>query len=67
MDRIKLYIQESYNELMHKVSWPTWQQLQESAVVVLIGTVIIAFLVLAMDLTSQEVIQKILYEKVFKG
>jgi hypothetical protein len=31
------------------------------------GTVIIAFLVLAMDLTSQEVIQKILYEKVFKG
>jgi len=67
MDRVKLYIQESYNELMHKVSWPTWQQLQESAVVVLIGTIIIALLVLAMDLASQGVIQKILYEKVFKG
>jgi|LakMenE18May11ns_1017448.scaffolds.fasta_scaffold7724032_2 preprotein translocase subunit SecE len=67
MDRVKLYIQESYNELMHKVSWPTWQQLQESAVVVLIGTIIIALLVLAMDLVSQGVIQKILYEKVFKG
>ena len=39
---------------MHKVSWPTWQQLQESAVVVLIGTIIIALLVLAMDLAWKE-------------
>lgn len=43
------YIKESYNELMHKVSWPTWQELQNSAIVVMIASFIIAFVVYAMD------------------
>jgi preprotein translocase subunit SecE len=50
MKKIKTYIKESYNELVHKVSWPTWSQLQSSAIVVMIGSVVLALIVLVMDL-----------------
>jgi preprotein translocase subunit SecE len=50
MKKIKTYIKESYNELVHKVSWPTWSQLQSSAIVVMIGSVVLALVVLVMDL-----------------
>ncbi|MEI6174860.1 MAG: preprotein translocase subunit SecE [Bacteroidota bacterium] len=43
------YIQESYDELMHKVSWPTWTELQGSAIVVSVASLIIAVIVFAMD------------------
>ena len=29
------YVKESYNELVHKVTWPTFAQLQNSTVVVM--------------------------------
>ena len=51
MNGIKLYIQDAYNELMHKVSWPTWPELQNSAVVVMIASLIIALIIFAMDST----------------
>ena len=43
------YVTESYDELMHKVSWPTWSELQNSAVVVSIASLIIALVVFMMD------------------
>jgi len=43
-------IKESYNELVHKVSWPTPKELASSAVVVLIASLILALIVLLMDL-----------------
>jgi preprotein translocase subunit SecE len=43
------YLQESYDELMHKVSWPTWSELQGSAIVVSIASLIIALVVFLMD------------------
>jgi len=51
MAKLKLvtYVKESYDELMHKVSWPTWQELQGSAIVVSIASLIIALIVFAMD------------------
>ncbi len=42
-------MKESYDELVHKVSWPTWKDLQSSAIVVLIASVIIALLIFLMD------------------
>ncbi len=51
--KIKTYLQESYNELMHKVSWPTWNDLQSSTIVVMIASVIIALIVFAMDYTFE--------------
>ena len=47
--KIANYIKESYDELMHKVSWPTWSELQGSAIVVSIASLIIAFVVFLMD------------------
>jgi len=46
--------------MTQKVSWPTWSELQSSAVVVLIASVIIALLVLAMDQSTSGVL-KLLY------
>ena len=48
-NKVVTYIQESYDELMHKVSWPTWAELQGSAIVVSVATLIIAIIVFAMD------------------
>ena len=43
------FIKESYNEMTGKVSWPTWGELQNSAVIVLVASIIIALIILAMD------------------
>ncbi|MBQ0154689.1 MAG: preprotein translocase subunit SecE [Paludibacteraceae bacterium] len=42
-------IKESYIELVHKVSWPTRKELGQSAVVVLIASLILALIVWLMD------------------
>ena len=42
-------IKESYNELVHKVSWPTMSELTSSAVVVLEASLLIALVVFSMD------------------
>jgi len=34
---------------MHKVTWPTWSELQGSAIVVLIASLLIAAVVFGMD------------------
>jgi preprotein translocase subunit SecE len=55
MEQIKLYLIESYNELVNKVTWPTLANLLGSTKVVLIGSLIIAIIVLAMDAVSKQV------------
>lgn len=48
-------IKASYDELVNKVSWPTWSELMNSAVVVLIASVIIALVVALMDLGFENI------------
>jgi preprotein translocase subunit SecE len=48
--KIVNYIKESYSELVHKVSWPSRTELFNSAIVVLIASIIIALIVWLMDL-----------------
>jgi len=48
-NKVVNYVKESYDELMHKVSWPTWSELQGSAIVVSVASLIIAVIVFAMD------------------
>jgi preprotein translocase subunit SecE len=45
----KTYLSESYNELMNTVSWPTWKELQSSAIIVLVSALIISVIVFLMD------------------
>ena len=49
MSKIVGYIKESFNELVNKVSWPTWSELQSSSIVVAIATIIIALIIYFMD------------------
>ena len=55
------YVKESYNELVNKVTWPTFAQLQNSTIVVMVASVIFAGVVLAMD-TSYETILAQIYK-----
>jgi preprotein translocase subunit SecE len=50
MSKIVNYVKESYVELMQKVSWPTFAELQNSALVVFVAALIIALVVFAMDM-----------------
>ena len=49
MSKIGTYFAETKNELVNKVSWPTWPELQSSAIVVMVSSIIIAFVVFGMD------------------
>ena len=51
MAKIGIYIQEAADELLNKVSWPTWPELQNRSVVVLLASVIFALLIFVMDYT----------------
>jgi len=51
------YAKESYDELVHKVSWPTWSELQNSAIVVSVASLIIAAVVYLMDFSFQSLMQ----------
>lgn len=50
MKRFVNYVKESYVELMQKVSWPTYAELQNSAIVVFVASLIIATMVFIMDM-----------------
>ena len=58
MAKIKTYFKESYDELMHKVSWPTWSELQNSAIVVSIASLIIALVVFLMDISFRNILDQ---------
>jgi preprotein translocase subunit SecE len=49
MNKIATYFKESYKELMEKVTWPTWAQLQQSTMIVIAATIVITALVSGMD------------------
>jgi preprotein translocase subunit SecE len=59
MNKITTYFKESYQELLEKVTWPTWAQLQQSTVIVLVATIIITLLVSAMDFASSQLLKLI--------
>jgi preprotein translocase subunit SecE len=59
MSKFKAYIDETTNELFHKVSWPSWSELQSSAIIVAIASAIIALVVWVMDLTFEKMMEAI--------
>ena len=56
---ITKYCKESYNELVHKTTWPTRSELTNSAVVVLSASLLIALVVFAMDFVFQSAMEVI--------
>lgn len=49
MAKIVEYVKESYIELTEKMTWPTWGELQNSAAITLVASLIIALIVFLMD------------------
>jgi len=58
MKRFIQYVKNAYNELVHKVTWPSLKSLQSSTVVVMVASLVFAVVVLVMDL---------LFENAMKG
>jgi preprotein translocase subunit SecE len=54
---IKGYFKESYTELVHKVTWPSWSELQNSGILVLVATLLIAIVVAVMDLGFSKIME----------
>jgi preprotein translocase subunit SecE len=53
MEKIQLYLRESYQELVKNVSWPTWANLQANAVAVVVAVLLLAAIVFLMDVVSK--------------
>ena len=59
--KVTNYCKESYDELVHKVSWPTRSELSSSAVVVLYASLLIALVVFLMDSAFQFIMEDVIY------
>ena len=57
MKRILYNLKETYDELVHKVSWPTYSELTSSAVAVLSASLLIALVVFVMDFCFQNIME----------
>lgn len=51
--KIKTYLEDTYTELVHKVTWPSWKELQSSALVVMVASLIIAMIIFVMDISFE--------------
>ena len=65
MNKIINSIKESYNELVHKVSWPTSQELSSSTVVVVIASLIMAVVIFIIDFSFENAVT-FFYSKIFR-
>ncbi len=61
MNKISNYFKESYLELTENVTWPTWAQLQQSTVIVLVASLVITGMVFVMDTSSNQLL-KLVYK-----
>jgi preprotein translocase subunit SecE len=57
MNKITSYFSESYKELVEKVTWPTWGQLQQSTTIVLVATLLITLIVWLMDFAANSLLK----------
>lgn len=57
MNKVTAYFKDSYKELLQKVTWPTWDQLQQSTMIVLGATLVITLMVWVMDLGANNALK----------
>lgn len=56
MEKLKNYILDSIDEIRNKVSWPKFNELQSSAILVLVASLIFAFVIGLIDLGFNNVL-----------
>lgn len=59
MNKVSNYFRDSYKELMEKVTWPTWMQLQQSTMIVLGATLVITAVIALMDFVASGVLNQL--------
>lgn len=47
------YLKESFTELTKKTTWPSWEKLQSSAILVMVTTVLLAAVLFVIDFAFQ--------------
>lgn len=57
MSKIIDYCKDSYNELVHKTTWPTMKELTSQAFLVLYAAIAIALVVGVMDVTFHYIME----------
>lgn len=65
MNKTVNYVKESYKELTEKVTWPNWDQLQQSTMIVLASTLVITAIISLMDFVAGGAL-KFVYNQLFK-
>jgi len=56
MDKFILYLKESYHELIEKVTWPTRENLLDSARVVVFSALLLSLVIFGMDFIVNQVL-----------
>ncbi len=49
MSKVKEYFNETVTEMVHRVTWPTWKELQSNTIIVVVASVLISLIIFAMD------------------
>lgn len=58
MKKVWDYISDSIDEVRNKVTWPKFSELQGSAVLVLVASLIFAIVIGAIDITFKEILAR---------
>ena len=64
MSKVLNYFEQAYDELIHKVTWPTWSELQQTTLIVLASIILLTAMIFAMDSASALVFET--FYKFFK-
>lgn len=57
MNKVKDYIMDSIDEIRTKVTWPKFNELQSSAILVLVASLIFAIVIGLIDISFKEIVQ----------
>ena len=57
--KLFLYLEDAYRELVEKVTWPTWKELQTSSIIVMVSSLIIALVIALMDGSFKNIMETI--------
>lgn len=57
MNKIKFFIMSSYEEMMTKVTWPSYLSLRKNATMILVSAIIFAILVGIVDRVFEQILQ----------
>ena len=56
MSKFSEVIETTTDELKNKVTWPTWQELQSSTILVMVATLILAVVIGVIDFVGSQLI-----------